>query len=363
MRIVFLSYNYSHDIKSPTEWVKRINFYVGWNEYLAKEHDVIRIDQINFTGDFRHNGIGYYFIDDGKKRNLFPGKLNHFVKNLHPDVVIVSSFQFPLQVIQLRRCLGNKVTIILQHHAEKPFTGIKKLFQRYASSCADVFLFTSRSTGMEWKRKNNLDSVNKIHELMEVSSPFYLLDKNDAKKYTNMTGSPVFIWVGRLNSNKDPITVIKAFLQFSVTQPDARLYMIFQTTELISEIKNLLSDNQGRNPIVLVGNVPHEELLYWYNSADFYISASHYEGSGTALCEAMSCGCSPIVSDIPPFRTIAGASGQFFEAGNEKSLLLILNQSLRLNLDLLQNNALQIFKTELSFEAISNKFQMILRSL
>jgi hypothetical protein len=73
---------------------------------------------------FTHNGIQYHCIDFGKKKNYLPWKLHRLVRNLKPDVVIVSSFMFPFQVIQLRLSLGKKVKIILQHHAEKPFSGI-----------------------------------------------------------------------------------------------------------------------------------------------------------------------------------------------------------------------------------------------
>jgi glycosyltransferase involved in cell wall biosynthesis len=363
MRIIFLSYNYSADIKSPDDWIKRIKFYIGWSEYLAQSHTVIRIDQINYTGNFTHNGIQYYCVNDGKRKNYIPRKLNRFVKDLHPDIVIVSSFLFPLQVVQLRFCLGKKVKIILQHHAEKPFNGLKRFLQKYASSKVNAFLFTSYETGNEWVKRNNLDNATKIHELLEVSSPFYSIERITAGKITRVTGSPVFIWVGRLNSNKDPVTVVKAFLKFTVVQPAAKLYMIYQTSELAFELERLLSKNPGISPVILVGSKNHDELLYWFNSVDFYISASHYEGSGTALCEAMSCGCIPVVSNIPSFRTIAGNSGLYFEPGNVEGLFSALKASIHLNSDFNKNNVFRIFKTELSFEAISDKFQRILEVL
>ena len=50
MRIVFLSYHYSTDIRSPQEWLDRLKFYIGWSECLAKNHTVIRVDQINYVG-------------------------------------------------------------------------------------------------------------------------------------------------------------------------------------------------------------------------------------------------------------------------------------------------------------------------
>ncbi|MDP9041294.1 MAG: glycosyltransferase family 4 protein [Bacteroidota bacterium] len=363
MRIVFLSYNYSPDIQSPQDWLERIKFYVGWCECLTKEHTVIRVDQINYEGSFTHNNVRYYCVDEGKKGNHFPGKLNLFVKGLRPDVVVVSSFQFPLQVILLRQVLGKKVRIIIQHHAEKPFTGVKKFIQWISSRMADAFLFTSYETGAEWVRKKNLHTLNKIHEIMEVSSIFYPIDKSIARNRTQISGSPVYLWVGRLNQNKDPLTAINAFFKFCDWQPEAKLFMIYHTAELATEIENLILSNPGKNPIVMVGQISHDELLYWFNSADFFISASHYEGSGTALCEAMSCGCIPLVTDIPPFRMICGNSALYYEPGNVDALLLKLLETVHLRVDEKKNLVLNRFKTELTFEVISTKFQQILDSL
>jgi glycosyltransferase involved in cell wall biosynthesis len=361
MRIVFLSYNYSPDIRSPQEWLKRIQFYIGWSEILAKKHTVIRIDQINFEGNFSHLGIQYCFVRDGKKRNYFPWRLNRLVRKFKPDLVVVSSLLFPLQVLQLRNCLGKKTKILLQHHAEQPSRGIKKYLQHLASQKVDAFLFTSYETGAAWVKNKNLASVEKIHQLLEVSSSFHPVDRATARKITKINGSPVFLWVGRLNSNKDPLTAVRAFLQFAALHAEAKLYMIYHTEELLEELKNLLPRKLDNNPVILVGKIPHEELIYWFNSADFYLSASHYEGSGTALCEAMSCGCVPVISDIPSFREISGNSGFLFEPGNADALLSSLKLSQQSDVEEKKNIVLKQFKTELSFDAIANRFEQLIQ--
>ncbi len=363
MRIVFLSYNYSPDIHSPKEWIDRIKFYVGWLECLAKEHTVIRVDQVNYEGDFTHNDVQYYCVNDGRKKNYFPKKLHGFVKSLQPDVVVVSSFLFPLQLIQLRHSMGNKVKLIVQHHAEKPFTGIKKRVQQMASRRIDAGIFASKDIGTEWVQKGNLHPGIKLFEIVGGSSVFHPIVKETAKQKTQIAGSTVFLWVGRLNQNKDPLTAIKAFLKFTEMEPAARLYMIYHTADLLPEINKLFVEKVGNNPVMLIGKIQHSELLYWYNSADFFLSASHYEGSGTALCEAMSCGCIPIVSNIPSFRMINGNCGLLFEPGNEQSLFSSLQHAMQLNVEEKRNEALHHFKTELSFEAIAAKFQQLLASL
>jgi len=177
MRFVFLSYNYSPDINTPEAWVNRINFYVGSLECLSKTNTVIRVDQINYEGNFTHKGVQYFCVKARKKKNYFPRKLNRFVKSLVPDVVVVSSFLFPLQVIQLRFCLGKKIKIIVQHHAEKPYTGIRKLIQRQASRLVDAYIFASHEIGADWVERGNLRGAKKVHEIVGGTSVFYRLVK------------------------------------------------------------------------------------------------------------------------------------------------------------------------------------------
>jgi glycosyltransferase involved in cell wall biosynthesis len=366
MRFVFVSYNYSPDIHSPQEWLNRVKIYVGSLESLAKQHTVMRVEQINYTGNFLHNGVQYYCVDTGKKKNYFPAKLNRFVKTLQPDVVIVSGLHFPLQVTQLRFRLGKKVKIIAQNHAEKPFTGLKKYLQRMADKYINAYFFASGATGAEWVSKGNIASEKKIHEIMEVSSVFYPVDKILARSKTQVSGNPVFLWAGRLNDNKDPLTVANAFLKFIQFQQTARLYMIYQTAELLPELKLLITgDKNNRDAIALIGEVPHDEMQYWFNSADFIISGSHYEGSGTAICEAMSCGCVPVVTDISSFRTITrnGECGFLYKAGDEKALLSALMQTIQTDVREKRNTTLEHFKKELSFEAIAGKIQKVAASL
>jgi glycosyltransferase involved in cell wall biosynthesis len=366
MKFVFVSYNYSADINTPEAWINRINFYVGSLECLSKTNTVIRVDQINYEGDFIHNGVQYFCIKPKKKKNYFPRKLNRFVRSLAPDVVVVSSFLFPLQVIQLRLCLGKKIKIIVQHHAEKPYSGIKKFIQRQASRFIDAYIFASYEIGADWVKRGNLINEKKIHEIVGGTSVFYPIEKSIAKQKTEVEGSVVFLWAGRFNANKDPLTVIKAFLKFAAMQPGVKLYMIYQTTELLNDVKSLIAENKNsKDRIVLIGPVQHSEMLYWLNSADFLVSGSHYEGSGTVICEAMSCGCIPVVTDIHSFRSITdnGECGLLYSPGNEDELFSLLMKTMIMNLDDMQNRILEHFKNELSFEAIARKINKVAADL
>jgi glycosyltransferase involved in cell wall biosynthesis len=111
----------------------------------------------------------------------------------------------------------------------------------------------------------------------------------------------------------------------------------------------------------LIGKAANDDLLYWYNSADFILSGSHYEGSGTAICEAMSCGCVPVITDIFSFRmmTNKGKCGILYEAGNETALLAALMRTQLMDIAEQRAMSLAYFKSNLSFEAIARKVQEI----
>jgi len=365
MKYVFLTYNHSLEVDSPEHWYKRTTLYSGVLRRLSRANTVVNVKQINYNGKQLYNGVDYHFVSFGKKKTYFPLKLNLHVKNLTPDVVFVQGLHNPLQVIQLRLILGKKTKIIVQNHAEQPFTGIKKYLQRIAGYCIDACLFASHEMGMDWIKKGNLPVRLKIYEVMEVSSVFHTVDKQLAKKQTGVTGSQVFLWVGRLNENKDPLTVVKAFLEFADANPLAHLYMIYQTNELLSAIEEILRGHKSKNTVTLIGEIANDELLYWFNSSDFILSGSHYEGSGTAICEAMSCGCIPIVTDIPSFRAITdnGSCGLLYEAGNQQALLSALIQSQTLDKSAKRANALSYFNEKLSFNAIAAKIHAIAAAL
>ena len=50
--------------------------------------------------------------------------------------------------------------------------------------------------------------------------------------------------------------------------------------------------------VICLGYLPLDELRQEYGRHQFYLQLSVWEGFGCALCEAMLCGCIPIVSNV-----------------------------------------------------------------
>lgn len=361
MKIVSTSYTNTPEFNDPATWLDRINFYTGILEELAKQNEVESIEQINCTGRLERNGVIYHFLNFKKPKQHFPFKLHRYIKKIKPDVVFVNGFIFPLQIIQLRLTLGKRVKIIILHRSEKPFSGIRRYLQKLADKCVNAYLFSSDEFGKEWMKEGIISDPKKIQEAMLVSSIFKSTSREEARSFLSLSSSEMYLWVGRLDVNKDPVTVVKAFKNFLQHRPLASLYMIYHSEELLPEIKRL---SEKKN-IHLIGKVNHNDLQYWYNSAEFFISGSYYEGGGTAACEAMSCGCIPVLTNIFSFRRMTGPGkcGLLYEPGNEKELLDCLLKTKEMNIEAESKKALEQFNKELSFEAIAGKINILISSL
>ena len=333
---------------------------------MSQSAEVIAIHHIDYKGSLSYNNVSYHFPKLRRWQLIFPITLNAFIRKLKPDAVIVHGLLFPWQVMMLRFQLPEEVAIIAQHHGEKPLRHIRRFFQLFTDRHIEAYLFASAALGLQWVRAGLIRNENRICEIMEASSPFFPIPKSDARKITGVIGEKVFLWVGRVNTNKDPITVVKAFITFAESNRDARLYMIFQRDDLLAELKSILSATAGTASFIhLVGAVDHGDLHYWYNSADYIVSGSHYEGSGIAVCEGMSCGCIPVLTNIPSFNTMTdhGKLGALYPPGSEGALLAALTKASTLDIQRERSKVLEWFRSELSFEAIANKIMTVIKEV
>ena len=116
---------------------------------------------------------------------------------------------------------------------------------------------------------------------------FYKLIKENARKKLNFDlNDKIGIFVGSFNERKG----IKRVLSASKDIDNLKLILI-GAGEKISVNSNVLFQ----------GTVPHDELVYYLNAADFFILPTLAEGCCNAIIEAMACGL-PIISSNLPFN-------------------------------------------------------------
>lgn len=349
LHIIHLSYNLARPkFTDPEVWLKKVVFTRGVAEELLVYGPQTVIYNIHYKGELHRNGVNYVFSGLKRWQLVVPFALNRRVKILKPDVVLCHGLIFPWQLIMLRLIVGPHLKIICQHHAERPFRDFRKYFSRWADRYIGGYLFAAKIQGEEWVKAKQISSMDKVHEVMGTSSVFHFENRRRlGRKY---------LWIGDLDENKDPLTAVKAFVEFS-RDKDVELNMIFQNAGLLEKIRPI-----ANNKIHFIGRVEHEKLQDWFNEADFIISTSHYEGSGIAVCEALSCGCIPILTKIPSFGMMTGnwKIGRKFTPGSVNELIDQLDQPYDPSE---HQRIISYFKKELSFEANARKIINVIRSL
>jgi glycosyltransferase involved in cell wall biosynthesis len=137
------------------------------------------------------------------------------------------------------------------------------------------------------------------------------------------TGDPLILWVGHLNENKDPLTVLDGVSRAARALPQLTLYCCFGTAPLLSAVRHrIAADPRLAGRVHLLGAVPHAHIELLMQAADMFVLGSRREGSGYALIEALACGLPPVVTDIPSFRVLTGGGtvGRLWPCGDADAL-------------------------------------------
>lgn len=344
MKFVDISYYYN-DTADPGCLLNAHAANLGYLDHLPNDWEVTLVKFLNDEGRVQHGRTQFHYFKGSDSSRWMPKSANKFVAQLAPDIVLFHGMIYPLKLLALKRQLPEHTKLIVQHHAELPAKGFKGFFQRIAGGVIDAYIFSAKELAEPWVNKGIVHQ-SKIFEVMEGSTSLQKMDKQAARQHLQLPDGKIFLWVGRLNANKDPLTVLKGFEKYLSNNPDAKLYMIFQDDELLPQVQKNINES-----VILIGKVEKEQMANWYSAADAYVSGSLSEGSGYALIEAMSCGCIPVVTNIPSFRKITSGAGLLFNCGDADSLSAALNKIESIDSNLVSKQ----FEQALSFNAIARQ--------
>lgn len=162
-------------------------------------------------------------------------------------------------------------------------------------------------TAMQLKENGLSIDVEIILNGVDVNMFKPIANKQELRKHLGIPqDNLVFLYVGRINSVKQPFKLIKFFIELKQQIRDINL-IIVGAGELSSDLEKFAITYCGKN-VKFLGFVPHKELPPIYAYSDFFILSSIYEGQPMALLEAMSSGLPPIVSNIPSLKYIVNES-------------------------------------------------------
>ena len=286
-------------------------------------------------------------------------ELSSALADSQPDIVHVQGLTAPLHTRLLARTLPN-VPILAQDHASRPATGLRRPLHKWGFRNLSAVAFTSREQATPFIEAGVLGPDIPVFEVIEGSSRFTPGDQAAAREKCGLFGDPCLLWVGRLDANKDPLTVLDAVDRALAELPGLRLWCLYSEAPLIETLQARLQSNRGLSDAVrLLGRVVHGEIEDFFRAADFFVLASHSEGSGYALIEALACGTAPLVTDIPSFRKITGngKAGERFPVGDAPALARLIAKWTRRDRQTQRVAARRHFEQSLSYEAIGRQLR------
>jgi glycosyltransferase involved in cell wall biosynthesis len=305
------------------------------------------------------NGVDYHFVapDRGESSIARASKFVALVRALNPDVFHVHGLCFPRDVLVLAR-LAPHVPILLQDHASGvPRWWQRRLWRREFSVVAGVS-FCALEQAQPFLETGLLHPQAAIVEIAECSSRFTPGDRQAARRATGLHGDPAVLYVGNLDPNKDPLTVLAGISRAVPRLPALQLWCCFRQSPLLADVRSRIdADPQLSTRVHLLGNVPHQRIEQLMRAADLFVLGSHREGSGCSVIEALACGLPPVITDIPSFRalTAAGHIGALWPCGDPHELCEALRSTAARPQAKMRVAVRAHFDAELSFEAVGRK--------
>jgi glycosyltransferase involved in cell wall biosynthesis len=269
----------------------------------------------------------------------------------------VHGLGFPRHVLALA-AIAPGIPIILQDHANRLPRVWRRASWRRAMAAAAGLAFCARGQVRAFARAGLVPPRARLYEIPESTSRFAPGDRQQARTVTGVAGDPALLWVGHLDANKDPLTVLHGVSAAARALPRLQLYCCFGQAPLLRAVQHrIATDPQLRHRVHLLGRVPHERIEALMRAADLFVLGSHREGSGYSLIEALACGLPPVVTDIQSFRSLTGAAavGMLWPCNDSRALCRAL-RSIAADVGPQMRGAVRAhFERELSFDALGRR--------
>jgi len=341
-------------------------------DVLDRWHSLVDIAEIAAAGGVRvtviqaspredrvvRNGIDYRFADVAGAGRLAvrSRRFAALLRELGADVLHVQGLAFAGHALAVSRRLP-QLPILCQDHADRPPRWWRRPAWRRRFSAVSAVSFTAAALARPFFDAGVFPETMRVLAIPESSSRFAPGEPSVARAATGLRGAPCVLWVGHLEQGKDPLAVVDGVARAVSRLPGLQLWCAFGKSPLLGEVRaRIASHPQLEGRVHLLGQVPHAQVEALMRAADLYVSGSHAESCGYALLEALACGTTPVVTDIPAFRALTGdaAVGRLWPAGDAPRLAdaLVDAWSAKLPREAIRDH----FDDHLSFPAVGRRW-------
>ncbi len=318
--------------------VAQINFLqapagLAHDEVLKQWHSLVDIAEVAASGGTRvtvvqaaarddrltRNGIDYHFIDVRGLGAASRGRrFARLLAEIRADVLHANGLGFAEDAFAVSQCLPQLPILIQDHASGPPRWWRRSQWRRWYAAVSGVAF-----TALEQARPFSAAGVFGPHlRLFAIPNP--AADSrpgrvDQARAGTGVYGDPCVLWVGHLSSGKDPLTVLDGVARAATQLPDLELWCAFGSAPLMDEVQQRIAhDARIAGRVHLLGKVAHTDVERLMQSADLFVSGSLAESCGYVVLEALACGVTPVITDIPSFRALTcdGSVGKLWPCGD-----------------------------------------------
>lgn len=133
------------------------------------------------------------------------------------------------------------------------------------------------------------------------------------------------LFVGRIEPQKNPIKFIEIVKLLSLSNPNLTVKMIGQGS-LLKEVEKMVEKMSLKKNVSFCPTT--NDPAKYYNRAKIFLLTSNYEGFPLTLMEAISCGCQPIISNMPETNLFFDKYKNKIVFKNKKNAVKIIEKAL-----------------------------------
>lgn len=254
------------------------------------------------------------FVGGGStKKSVIP--LFNYLRKEQPDLLITANPYIDIVGVVINRLAGQScqqaVTIHTARSADD-MSGKKRVKQVYEVLCrllyprAQHVVAVSQAVAKDTKKYFNLQNVKVIYNPVVTPSLYNKSEASLDHPFYQNKQAPVLLAIGRMTTQKDFPTLLKAFAQLR-QKLSAKLLILGdgEDRDMLEALAKKLNIGDDLSMPGFVDN-PYPYI----KNADVLVSSSAWEGLPTVLIEALALGTPVVATDCP------GGSSEILAGGN-----------------------------------------------
>ncbi len=245
----------------------------------------------------------------------------NIIAKIEPDIVF-TWMQAPDVLAFFLKIKFKKIKWILAERSSKySFFDYRYVLRAIVGRFSDLIICNSEEGKSYWRKR--FIPGKKI-----VIAP-NILYKPDVKKLNHnvINGSPKILFAGRLEEQKNVLTLARAFCLLADKYPDGRFYIIGKGS-LKDKIVSIIKEKQKDHQVIVM---PFQKnILDYFASTDIFVSVSNYEGLPNTVIENVSLNNKIVVSKITEHTNILGNQFKYYvnNLNNEQEISEVIESSL-----------------------------------